>query len=162
MLDALREIGQTAAWVGGGLAGAAIGLDRGVALAVRMGALPERFRKAATAKAEEIHAGVVREETLSAVLEVAPIIVKLAKQGELILTAVTPNGGNSFRDAFDAHCTASTLAHDRISNNVEDLFEMIGTSHDEMANLGRQVARQALWQTKHDELTARQAAGGAS
>ncbi len=146
MLDTIKEVGTLVGLLGGGFAGAVFGVDRTLKALRMVGKAPGWYERVWSEKAQERVDQDARDKALR----------QLIDHSALILHAVTRNGGGSFRDDFDEHCRVSVVAHEKIADSIETVFEMIGTSHDEIANLGRSVARQALWQTKHDELTARQ------
>lgn len=71
------------------------------------------------------------------------------------------NGVPPDDDTYEPLRKRMDAAHAKLSDHIETLFEMHGTAHDDVVAVMVKQERHEAWQKKHDELTARQAAGSA-
>lgn len=121
MVD-LVEIAQTAGWLGGGLGATVWGLDRLIRAIATLESAPARVKQWGTHRAEDIVVANVR----------AGNIRRLADKTDLILAAVTPNGGSSMMDAVN-RIEKKLDDHIVSSDKVEEAV------FDQMAEQGREI-----------------------
>ena len=145
------ELARTVAMAGGGFAAFTFAIDRTLATAERLGAVPARFNRWSTKRAESAHDRRVREDALTALLsvaQVAPAVATLGKKADLIVAAISPNGGDSLRDAI-TRIEGNLLDHIVSSDRVEArVYEEIAEMGAEVDVLSRMVRGQGLAGTR--------------
>ena len=141
MVD-LSELARNVAMAGGGLAAFTFALDRSISVLGRLGALPARWRRIDVARAERIHDESVKQEAINAIVEVWPALVRLGHQAEVIIAAISPNGGASMRDAItriEGKLTDHIEASDRVEARVYSDLAEVGGEVDVLRRLVREL-----------------------
>lgn len=186
MFDLLLDIGKAAALIGGGFAGAVFGADR-ILKAMRMlGKAPAWYERVWSEKAHALIKQEERDARSARLIDradtVLSVIESVPHRLDRIESRLTQEFGNGvppdhpdyvpLRATLDGYRVSNAKEHERLGDNIETLYEMYGTQHDDLTNLGLMtqrmeaklvetdgcVTRHDLWIAKHDELTARQGA----
>ena len=121
MID-LTEVAQTAGWLGGGVGATVWALDRIIRATATIEAAPARLKRWGTRRAEDVVMANTR----------AGNVAMLADKADLILAAVTPNGGSSLMDAVN-RIEGKLDTHIASSDKVE------AAVYDQLAEQGHEI-----------------------
>ena len=121
MID-IAEIAQTAGWLGGGLGASMWALDRIIRTAATIESAPARLKRWGTRHAEDIVLANTR----------AANVALLADKADLILAAVTPNGGTSLMDGV-------TRIEVKLDTHIASSDKVEAAVYDQMAEQGHEI-----------------------
>ena len=128
MID-LTEAAQTLGWLGGGLGASVWGLDRLIRALATLEAAPSRLKQWGTRHAEGIVLANTRAENVNL----------LADKADLILAAVTPNGGTSLMDAVCRIEGNVARIEGKLDEHIEASDKVEARVYADMAELGGEV-----------------------
>lgn len=139
MIEVLTDIGQVAAWLGGGLAGLVFAADRTFGVAMRLGRGPKWYKTIRSQKAHEIVDNERRQEQLAILASLTPQLKLVAGGYEDIRKAVMPNGGSSISDKVNQVAAQVMVIERKLDEHIAASDKVEAEVYSDLAEMGRDV-----------------------